>query len=124
MPLHEFTHVKAHHGLLATEVVGGKSLGQLRLPNSSGATEDEGGNWPVGVLQTCSTCDTDSAPLLLGAARQAKSQQSMTANLHERRRIHKQTGPISTARNHSARKLCKEVERKILLNVCPIAARE
>ena len=58
MSLHELTHVQPDHGLLAAKVVGGQCLGQLRLTHSSGATEDEGCNGPVGVLETCATQQT------------------------------------------------------------------
>lgn len=60
MSLHELTHVQPDHGLLAAKVVGGQCLGQLRLAHSSGATEDEGCNGPVGVLETCNTTNAKS----------------------------------------------------------------
>lgn len=52
MALHEFGHVQPHHGVLTAKVVGGQGLGQLGLAHARGAGEDEGGNGPVGVLQS------------------------------------------------------------------------
>ena len=74
MSLHELAHVQPDHGLLAAKVVGGQCLGQLRLAHTSRATEDEGCNGPVGVLQTYKT----QSMLLYSASRQQTATKAVT----------------------------------------------